>query len=193
MKYVSSVIALILVVITIIFGVNLVRNQIKTLDKSTLTINQIPLSDYTKNGAKLRFRFVGPVVADEKHKEIIYEVGQGSRSVKIIKGYNATVEKEMVLSNNFNAYDSFASALYATRFTEERESQKDKKYGGECPSGNIYTAELVDVDGKVKKSLWRASCLSKTGTLNASYSTILDLFKDQFPDYGKFAADVTID
>jgi len=193
MKYVSYVVAFILFTLVGIFGYRLVKNQVESINKQPATIEQISLSEYTKTGTKLRFKISGPVVAEEKHEEMIFEVGQGSRTVKIIKGYNGSVVKELALPNNYNAYESFASAVYSTGFSSVRESQKDKKYMNECPDGNLYTAELVSDSGELKSSLWKSSCSSKTGSLNAGYSSILSLFRSQFPDYDTFTSELTID
>lgn len=193
MKYVSYFIAFILFAFVGVFGFRVVKNQVENINKQPIASEQIPLSEYTKSGAKLRLKIVGPVTAEENHEEMIFEVGQGSRNIKIIKGYNGAVVKELALPNNYNAYESFASALYSMGFSNVRESQKDKKYMNECSGGNLYTAELVNGSGEVKSSLWKSSCSSKTGSLNAGYSSILSLFRSQFPDYNNFTSEVTID
>ena len=193
MRYVGAVVAFILMIVVAIFGVKLINKQLKSFNTTSLVSSQLSYSEYQKNGAKLRFSIVGPVVADENHREVVYEIGQGSRSVKLFKGYNSTLVKEQSLGNNYSAYDAFAKSLYTAGFTNERQSQKDSKYSGECPAGNIYTAELVDADNKVQKSLWRVSCTTKTGSLSASYQTLLELFKSQFPDYKNFTSDIAID
>lgn len=193
MKYVSAAIAFILFIIVAIVGVRLVRNQIKNLNNNTTAISQLELSEFKKSGVKLRFKVSGPVVADEDHRELVFEVGQGTRSLKVMKGYNQTLLKEQQLANNFNAYDAFATALYSTGFMNERVTTKKANNQGECPQGNVYTAELLDSEGKVKKSLWRISCNTKSGNMSGSPTTILGLFQKQFPEYRSFANDITID
>lgn len=193
MRYVSTAVAIILFIIATIFGVNLVRKEINKTQKTSTVDASTPISDYKKAGAKLRFKISGPVVADENHQSLVFEVTQGTRSVKFFKGYNLGLVKEISLSNNYNAYNAFAEALYTSGFSNVKSTQKDTKYQGECPTGKLYTAELLNSDGKVIKSLWKTSCSSKTGSLNGSYSSILNLFMGQFPEYKDFSSGISID
>ena len=193
MRYVSVVIAFILMVVAAVFGVKLISKQLKSFNETTAVTSQLAYSEYQKTGTKLRYSIVGPVVADENHRELAFEIGQGSRAVKLYKGYSSTLLKEQLLANNYNAYEAFAKSLFASGFTDARESQKDSKYLGNCPNGNLYTAELIDADGKTVKSLWKTSCSTKNGNLSASYQPILELFKNQFPDYKTFSSDIAID
>lgn len=193
MKYVSYVFAFILFIVVAIFGARILRSQINNINKQTVVTEQVDLAEYKKIGSKLKLIVKGPVVADENHQELLFEIGQGTRTVKLLKGYNGAVEREMALGNNFNAYESFAAALYSAGFTKLRDGFKDTKYLEQCPNGNLYTTELITGTGEAKSSLWRASCSTKIGNLKASYSTILELFKDQFPEYNKFSSDISID
>jgi hypothetical protein len=193
MRYVSTVIAVILFIIATIIGVNLVRKEINNTSKVNIVDTSIPLSEYKKTGAKLRFKITGPVVADENHQELVFEISQGTRAVKLYKGYNSTLVKEQTISNNYNAYNALTEALYASGFTTVKSTQKDAKYQGECPNGKLFTAELLSNDSRVIKSLWKTSCSSKTGSLNGSYSAIQNLFIAQFPDYKTFSSGVSID
>lgn len=194
MKYVSATIALILFIIVAIFGVRLIRNQMKNFSTPSAPVtNQIGLGEFNKEGAKLRFTVVGPVEADENHRELIFEVGQGTRNLKLIKGYNQVLLKEQQLANNFNAYNAFSTALYTAGFLKEKSTVNIATYQGECPTGKVYRSELVGGDGKIKKSLWGVSCDTKTGNMSASAATMLNLFQRQFPEYRSFASDITID
>lgn len=193
MKYVSIIFASILFIVLGAVGYNLIRNQINSLDKKEEPISQIELNELKKTGTKLRFSVKGPVVADENYHEIVFEVGQGTRSVKFYKGYNQELVKEQQLSNNYKAYEAFAGALYSSGFMTERSNVKNKKYENQCSSGKVYNAELLDSDNKVKKSLWITSCNSKSGTLLSSPTTVLNLFKKQFPDYNTFSSGISID
>jgi len=193
MRYLSSAIAFILIVVVLFFGVTLIRNQLSSNKTAVVNVVKLPLSDYKKSGTKLRFIISGPTVAEENKRELVYEISQSGRRVKLLKGYNGTLVKEEVLANNYSAYDEFADALFMSGFTKARSGVSDSKYTGDCPSGNLYTTELISAEGDVQSSLWQSSCTTKKGTLNASYSTILKLFKDQFPNYKSFSTDISID
>lgn len=193
MKYVSIVVAGILFIILSVVGYQLISNQIKSLDTKEDKITQIELNELKNTGSKLKFTIKGPIVADEDYREIVFEISQGTRSVKFFKGYNLVLEKEKKLPNNYSAYEALAGALYSSGFMTERANVKNKKYENQCSSGKVYNAELLDSDNKVKKSLWITSCNSKSGTLLASPTTILNLFKKQFPDYNTFSSGISID
>lgn len=193
MRYLSSIIALVLVVVVIFFGVNLIRDQLSKSTTDVASVVDFPLSDYKKPGTKLRFTVSGPTVAEENKRKLVFEVSQSGRSVKLLKGYNGTLLKEEVLGNNSSAYEEFAVALYSSGFTKIKSAGNNSNYLGDCPSGNLYTAELISNDGETKTSLWRSSCTAKKGTLSASYNTVLKLFKDQFPGYKAFSTDIFID
>jgi len=193
MRYLSSVVAFILVVVVIFFGVNLIRDQLSKSNAAVVNVIKAPLTDYKKSGTKLRFTVSGPTVAEENKRELVFEVSQSGRSVKLLEGYNGSLVKEEILGNNYNAYEAFAEALYSSGFTKIRSTGNNSDYPGDCPSGNLYTAELINGDGETKTSLWQSSCTTKKGTLNASYTTILKLFKDQFPGYKAFSSDISID
>lgn len=193
MKYVSIVVASILFIVLSVVGYRLISSQLKSLDTREEKIAQIELSELKKTGTKLKFTIKGPVVADENYREIVFEVGQGSRSVKVLKGYGLSLEKEMQLANNYSAYEAFAGALYSLGYINERSSVKNKTYQGECANGKVYYAEFVDAKNKTVKSLWRDSCSVKTGTMSATPQSVLELFKKQFPDYKTFSSDISID
>lgn len=192
MRYVSIAIAGIVLIIVGIFGYRIISNQITSLDNKQNSIVQIDVGELKKTGSKLRFIIDGPVVAEENHRTLVFEIGQGARSLKLLKGYNQTLEKEQQLANNYNAYEAFAGALYNVGYMLER-TNKFTNYSNQCPSGNVYKAELIDSENKIKKSLWRASCDAKIGTMSGNPVVVLELFKKQFPDYNVFAKDITID
>lgn len=193
MRYVSIAIASIVLIIVGIFGYRIISNQIKSLDNKPSSVEQIKLSELKNTGSKLRLSITGPIVAEENHRTLVFEVGQGTRSVKLLKGYIQTLEKEQQLANNYNAYEAFAGALYNSGYMLERTNIKNTNYTNQCPNGNVYRAELVDAENKIKKSLWRVSCDAKAGTMSGNPNIILGLFKKQFPDYNVFASDISID
>lgn len=193
MKYVYSFVAFILFFITGVIGYRLISSQLRSLNTQDSLITRVELSEYKKSGVKLRYTVKGPIVADENHRELVFEIGQGIRSVKLYKGYNSSLVKELQLANNFNAYEAFAGALYSSGFLTERTSQKNSKYENQCPNGRHYIAEIIGADNKVSKSLWRVSCETNIGNMKSSPTGVLDLFKSQFPEYSKFSNDITID
>lgn len=193
MRYVSSAIIIILFIVATIFGINLVRKQIDNNRQASKIGTQVSISDYKKTGTKLRLKISGPTVADENRQELVFEISEGTRSVKLFKGYNGALVKEQVLGNNYNAYSAFADALYSAGFSSERVALKDSKYQGECPTGRLFTMEVEELNKGIVKSLWKTSCTNKTGSLSVNYSTILNLFRSQFPDYKAFSAEVSVD
>jgi hypothetical protein len=193
MRYVATFVAFILFIIVGIFGYRLISNQLKSFDNNDKAVAQVELNELKKQGVKLRFTIKGPVVADENYRELVFEIGQGSRSLKLYKGYNQTLVKEQALSNNYNSYEVFAGALHGVGFITERTNVSKTKYENECPFGNKYFAELIDQKNRPTKTLWRVSCDSRIGTMGASPTSILDLYKKQFPEYKTFSSDISID
>ena len=129
------------------------------------------------------------VNADEVHREIEITVGQNSRSIDIIQGYQNTVISRENLYNNEPAFNEFLYAINGAGFTEVNKTSFTNETGV-CPLGNRYDFNL-NQNGKNISSLWSATCTG-VGTSAANQQLVIVLFQNQIPDYANITANVNL-
>lgn len=191
MKYVAWVIGLIIIIVVLIIGANLVRNTIFGSQATIKTEDAVNLNDFNKPGVTLRYRVIGPIIAEENHRELQMDITANGRNAKIFSGYNGTVLKQTNHSNNQAAFTEFIEALGRAGFVTERTNAKETTLTGQCATGSRFIAEIIQ-DGQSVKELWRTSCGVNEGTLAGNVTAIEVLFKKQFPDYNQLSQGVAL-
>ena len=79
-------------------------------------------------------------------------------------------------------------ALARTGFSKERKSSlQDER--GICPTGQRYVYEIIDNNDQVSRT-WAGQCNAGNSLGNAPL--ILQLFRNQITDYGKFVNGVNL-
>lgn len=158
-------------------------------DKAKVTTVK-PLTDFAATDARMRMSVRGPVVSNKEHQELSITVGHDSVDAVVFSGYQEKVLKNQSFNNNFDAYSVFLSALIGAGFTSRQVGNPNINVPGTCPSGRLYTFEVIDTreDENPPESAWVSSCSSKLGTYGGSLANTRRLFENQVPDYNKFTS-----
>lgn len=188
MKAVYSIIGFFVFIVFIIVAISLSGNLSNQTSVAPNAKTTVKLADYSNSTSEVVLTIAGPVTADEKHYSVRMRVNGGLRSVELIKGYQGTVEKSKTYQNNASAYDAFLKALDGAAYSAERDASKDAQNNesSACYSGNKYSLDL-NTPSNVVFHRWTSSCYGIRGTFGGDISKIMELFKNQMPDYSEVA------
>lgn len=156
----------------------------------TKKTNKTPSSlvDYIDRDSKVILTVAGRINGDDAHRQIRITVTPTEREVEVIQGYQNNVIKKQNYSNNRAAYDQFMRSLARTGFSKERKSVlKDER--GICANEHRYIYQIIDNNEQVSRT-WAAQCNKGNSMGNAPF--ILQLFRNQITDYGKFVNGVNL-
>ncbi|MCX6727447.1 MAG: hypothetical protein NTX11_01375 [Candidatus Saccharibacteria bacterium] len=184
--FLTAVVGFILILF-LIFGKGSSNTPKKTDTKKT---NNTPSSlvDYIDRDSKVILTVSGRINGDDVHRQIRITVSPTDRVAEVIQGYQNNVIKTQNITNNRQAYDQFMRALARTGFSKERKSSlKDER--GICPTGQRYVYEIIDNNDQVSRT-WAGQCNAGNSLGNAPL--ILQLFRNQITDYGKFVNGVNL-
>lgn len=184
MKYAAWFLGIIAIVLVVVFGSIMLRNTIRNDQQAATPKTTLRLSDYDRSGVVMRLSVIGPVVANEDHREMVIEASEASRVARILVGYNSNVGREVNYGNNSQAFSDFVEALNRAGFASERASSV-KDLEGQCPQGFRYVLSVVD-NGQTVSNLWKTSC-GGNGSSAADMVSVINLFKAQIPDFKAFA------
>lgn len=146
------------------------------------------LVDYIDRDSKVILTVAGRINGDDAHRQIRITVTPTEREVEVIQGYQNNVIKKQNFSNNKPAYDQFMRSLARTGFSKERKSVlKDER--GICANEQRYIYEIIDNNEQVSRT-WAGQCNKGNSMGNAPF--ILQLFRNQITDYGKFVNGVNL-
>lgn len=143
---------------------------------------KVELVDYVKTQTVMRMTVSGPINLEEKHRSVIVVVGRTTNSVELVQGYQGMVLESKDYNTNEEAYASFLRALDLQGYTKGNTDPKRQDSRGVCPTGRVYTFEIITGASTVQK-LWTTSCGG--GTFKGNTTTIRKLFREQIPDYSK--------
>lgn len=187
MKYIIGFVVTILIFIVAIVAI---ANRGDDGDGAPPTT--VELSDYIdRDRSEVRYAVSGKIVSEEEHREVHFVISADKREVQIIQGYQNTVLDRRELANNHSAYAAFIESLEKAGFISSRDDPRYDSPAGTCPTGKRYTYELREAGDEVV-SLWGTSCSRTDGTFAGRNAAIERLFKDQFPEYERFARDVRL-
>jgi hypothetical protein len=151
----------------------------KSTDNEVTTT--VSLADHVET-AKVVYTIDGGIVGDDMHRSIRISVDKNNRTIEIIKGYQGSVEKRQVFSNNSTAFDVFMRSIDRAGFATKRASKLTDERGV-CQDGLRYVYEVVDTT--YPSRLWSTSCTSLPGTLGGNSTSLEKLFKNQIPEYSQ--------
>lgn len=176
-------------VIGILFTFLITRHKTPDNQKQPVT-QQVALSK-TQQGQKDSSTFKhtvhSQVVGDEKYRGIRISVSPTSRTIELLQGYNDQVIKTETLTNNQEAYDSFAEALQGVGFSNTQPVPKGITEDNVCPLGQHYSYEIYGTSQSNMRT-WSTSCSGKDGDFAGKADMVRSLFRKQIPDYEKFTA-----
>lgn len=178
----------IIIALLLIFGIIIFKPGSK--NGSTPTSESKSLPDYSDTGALVSYTTDGVINGDDEHRQIVITVGQKSRTIDIVQGYQGYVIKTKSYYNNESAYNVFLNALNNSGFTKERSSDIESEVGV-CPTGERFTYELSNTgSNKTDLRLWSTTCGG--GTQGGNKNTIQQLFQNQIDDYDEITANVQL-
>lgn len=187
--FIVTVIVIFLMLVGAIVLVSRGRDD-KSNDPNSDTTAPRSIVDYVNNNSEVRFTIDGKVVGDDQHRAIRISIAADKRELEIIQGYDGTVIKRELWSNDRSAYDVFLHALNTAQFNKIRENQ-DTDEKGKCPTGRRYIYELFE-NGVSVKRVWTTSCSTSQGTFAGNNSLAQTLFQQQIPEYGKHISGVNL-
>lgn len=154
----------------------------------TATPERLDLASYASTSKHVRLTIEGPVVADQLHRQARIDISRDRNEIAIIQGYQGTVIDRQTFANNQSAYGVFLRAVDLQGFTQGVDDEALRDSRGRCPTGSIYTFDILDGD-KREQSYWASSC-GENGTSRAKVSSVLNLFQAQIPEYNQITAGV---
>lgn len=163
----------------IVFLVNVIFNKGGVPRKEAKeTVNL--LTNPTAN-TKIEMIARGPVIAEEKHYEIVITITENSRKLVIYRGYERKQEyKKVELGNNSAAFHEFLRALDQNDFAKKQ--GKDLASTSVCAGGNLVIFKIMDGD-KVVHSTYTSDCKGSTNMAGKD-KAITDFIMNQI-DGGK--------
>jgi hypothetical protein len=183
MKYVLAVLGFILVIIVMIVLIVGGGKRGKSPASSA-----IKLSDYSsKSSSSFQYLTDGAINAEENHRAVRITIGQTSRAVEVIEGYNGAVLRSKTYSNNSESYAKFIDAIKRAGFAASRHNSGSSS--SVCPTGQRYQYKLVD-DSKDVINTWSATC--NPGTFAGDKVLTRTLFRAQIPDYNQITSSIDL-
>lgn len=140
------------------------------------------LISYANTDTTVRYIIDNPTQNDETHRDIIITVGKDAATLTITGGYNGNIISTESFTGNPNAYAAFLASLDKSGgFTkgDNRASVQDER--GYCATGNRFSYDIVDGDGKRIQHLWSTSCGVKT--FKGVTGIVDQLFRNQIPNF----------
>ncbi len=171
-------VGLIVVVIVV-----LVRSLVSAPNQTTTPVTPVGLTSYANTATTVQLTIDSPVVAPEKHHDIIINVGNGQSIFTLTQGYQGQVVRTQSYPMDNEAYAVFLRALKANGFDHGNADPSLKDERGQCALGDRYIYQIIDPSGNSIQRFWYTSC--GNGTFNGSPSAIRRLFSTQIPDYFK--------
>lgn len=144
------------------------------------------------DGRSVRMTVEGPVVGDDARESYRIEISTDERTIESLRGYQTAVLNAQTFANNRPAYTEFVYAISRAGFDERRnisEAAADER--GVCPSGRVYSFELLD-NGRSLSRAWATSCNDTKGTLGGNASALKKLFDAQITDRSRILSDIRL-
>lgn len=179
MRYIFGILG---AIILVILAVILIGRAIPDSSAPQPVTQQTTLTDYINGNAVVRVTMDGKIIAKEQHRAVRITVGRTSRTVEVLRGYDATVEQTKQYDNDIAAFSAFLAALQKSGYATEKQKVTQKDERGACPQGSRFIYELIDNNDEVLRT-WSTSCSSSEGTFGGKGEIVRQLFQAQIPDY----------
>lgn len=134
----------------------------------------------------------GPIVAEENFHSYSMTITPDSRNMTTYKGYVGQTVNSEQLGNNVQAYTQFVNALSRAKLMEGTPlTGEANDINGICATGYVYEFEVMQGTNSVQK-LWTSTCKGSQGSLKASLSQVMSLFRAQIPSYSKLVDQIDL-
>lgn len=177
MRYVLGIIGIVGLIGLVIFLI--IRGFSGNNEGSSI---QTELLDYAPTQTVMRMTVDGPVNADQEHRSLRVTIGRNSNSAELIHGYQGNVVDTRTFPSNEEAYATFLRAIDLQGFTRGDDDPDKEDSRGFCPTGRVYTFEIITGSATVQK-FWTSSCGG--GTFKGNESVVRRLFRAQIPEYSQ--------
>lgn len=132
----------------------------------------------------------GPIVAQENYHTYTIKISPDTRNMTTYVGYLKDPVDSEQLENNKQAYEQFVYALDREGLLEGETLEGDAgETRGICPDGALYIFSILKGNDTVEQR-WTTTCESARGSLRAARSQVVDLFRDQIPNYNKLVSKI---
>lgn len=183
LAFIAAVVVVVLLVVSLFRGFNTGN----TTNPITTTYS---LNEKTSIDTIARYTVSGPIVADENFRQVRITVSKNARTIEVLKGYSAKVEKTSTLTNSEVAYSAFLGALRAAEFSNKRENVTSDP-ATTCVTGNKFFYELALASEK-KVDTWTSNCTFKDGTFAGNPRGTAQIFRAQIPNYREITNGVNL-
>jgi hypothetical protein len=139
--------------------------------------------DYANTSTYVQFTQVGPVSAEQTHREVRITVSNQEASIEVFNGYQDTLVSSKTYANNSAAYADFLRALDLAGYTKGDTSKALADERGFCEAGSRYVMAIKD-GGRDTQRFWSTSC-GGTASFKGKTTIVRNLFQRQIPDYGQ--------
>lgn len=161
----------------IVFLVNVIFNKGNVPKKQAK--QEVNLLTNPTPNTKIEMVARGPIVAEEKHYEIIFTVTEKSRSLIIYRGYERKNEfKKVELGNNGASFREFLRALDQNGFLKTQ--GKELSSTSACAGGNLVVFKVMDGD-KVAHTSYTSDCKDMSNMAGKD-KAIIDFVMSQIDD-----------
>jgi hypothetical protein len=150
-----------------------------------------PLSDYAFTTTAMRLTIDGEVDAQQEHSAIRIIVSRSESRLEVLEGYDRVLTESRSYASNQEAYGVFLRALDRMGYTLGDSDPDLRDERGFCPTGRRYIYEIVDGTDVIQK-FWSTSCDRDEGTFQGAGNRVLDLFREQIPDYRQLTRNVEL-
>lgn len=151
-----------------------------------------PLVSYANTDVLVRETIDGMTNDVQDHRQIVITVGQGSTTFQVNQGYDGQAISTQSFPMTQNAYAAFLLSLDHAGFTQGNNDSSLKDERGYCPLGQRYIFEVIQGSSDLER-YWTTSCSGSTPhTFEGTTSVILNLFRNQVPNYDQLTSDVNL-
>ena len=178
----------VLVLILICWGLfSIAQSIFNPRDNNSTESTQNIDRDIASDARTFSFTTIGPIIADNEHRESIITVSPNVVEMKTFRGYNNEVIESRSYQNTQESYNEFRSALeilgisQRLRGTDKEDDNNDEGY---CATGRRY---IVDISSEIRR--WSTSCSSKQGTAAFAMNRVRQLFQKQVPEFNEINRD----
>lgn len=151
-------------------------------------VTKVPLINYSNTDTVVRETIDETINAPQNHRAIQITVGRDSTTFELLQGYDNDPLNTQTYPMTENAYSVFLHALQHAGYTLGNDTSTFKDERGYCPLGKRYIFEVIQNGDDIQR-YWATDCGGNApATFKGKTDTILQLFRNQVPDYDKLTS-----
>lgn len=186
-EHARYIVSILIAIALAVFVFVLIFKSIGGNPNATPANDNVDMTQYIDTNAVMEFTAQGPIVADQDFRAVKIKVDNNYVSANVLKGYNYKTIDSKSFPNNQQAFEVFVRALSIMGYDNGDANPKLANEKGYCPTGVRYIFAITR-GGETEQRYWRGSC--GVGSFKGTYQPIVNLFKNQVPDFGQFTGSV---